>query len=370
MKFILKKINKRNKARCGKLATPHGRIQTPFFMPIATKATVKTLSSEDLEDINAQIILSNTYHLYLRPGLKVLKEAKGLHNFMNWEKPILTDSGGFQVFSLAKINKVSDEGVGFSSHIDGQYHFLTPEKVIQIQNVIGSDIAMCLDECVKLPATYNYIKESIERTTNWAYRSLKEKAKLGNKNQALFGIVQGGVYKRLRERSAKEIMDLDFEGYAIGGLSVGESRSQMYKVLDYTAPLLPENKPRYLMGVGTPDNIVEAVKRGIDMFDCVLPTRNARHGMLYVFSEDFAKNRKKDIFNFKKFYKIVRIGNKKYKTDFTSLDSTCDCITCKNYTKAYLRHLFSVDELLALRLATIHNLRFYLRLMERIRETI
>ncbi|WP_352419905.1 tRNA guanosine(34) transglycosylase Tgt [Proteiniborus sp.] len=337
-------------ARLGKIYTPHGVIETPIFMPVGTRATVKTMTPEELKDLGAQIILGNTYHLYLRPGHKLIEEAGGLHKFMNWDKPILTDSGGFQVFSLGELRKITEEGVEFRSHIDGSKHFISPEKSIEIQNSLGSDIMMAFDECAPYPSGWDYVKQSLERTTRWAKR-----CKEANKNpetQALFGIVQGGMYRDLREQSAREIIDLDFPGYAVGGLSVGEPAELMYEMLDYTVPLLPKEKPRYLMGVGSPDYLFESVIRGIDMADCVLPTRIARNGTVLTSCG-----------------KVV-IRNAKYSKDFTSLDPECDCYTCKNYTRAYIRHLFNVDEILGARLATIHNVYFLLKLMENIRQAI
>ncbi|MBU5426422.1 tRNA guanosine(34) transglycosylase Tgt [Tissierella pigra] len=350
IKFELIKEAKDSKARLGKLYTPHGVIETPIFMPVGTRATVKAMTPEEVKDLGAQIILSNTYHLYLRPGHKLVEEAGGLHKFMNWDGPILTDSGGFQVFSLGDLRKIKEEGVEFRSHIDGSKHFISPEKSIEIQNSLGSDIMMCFDECTPYPATYEYAKHSMERTTRWAKRC-KEYHKNWDK-QGLFGIVQGGMYKDLRAQSAKELVELDFPGYAIGGLSVGEPKELMCEMLDFTTPLLPKDKPRYNMGVGSPDYLFESVIRGIDMADCVLPTRIARNGTAMTSQG-----------------KVV-IRNAKYSKDFTKLDSECDCYTCRNYSKAYIRHLFNVDEILGSRLTTIHNLYFLIKLMENIREAI
>lgn len=350
IKYELIKECKDTKARLGKITTPHGEIETPIFMPVGTKATVKAMTPEELENLGAQIILSNTYHLYLRPGHDLIEEAGGLHKFMNWNKPILTDSGGFQVFSLGDLRTITEEGVEFRSHIDGSKHFISPEKSIEIQNSLGSDIMMAFDECPPYPADREYVKNSLERTTRWAKRC--KEAHKNPDTQGLFGIVQGGMYKDLREQSAKEIMDLGFPGYAVGGLSVGEPAHLMYEVLDYTVPLLPKDKPRYLMGVGSPDYLFEAVIRGIDMADCVLPTRIARNGTVMTSQG-----------------KIV-IKNAKYSRDFTTLDPECDCYTCKNYSKAYIRHLFKCDEILGARLATIHNLYFLIKLMENIRNAI
>ena len=350
IKYELIKESKETKARLGRIVTPHGEIETPVFMPVGTRATVKTMTPEEVKDLGAKIILSNTYHLYLKPGHDLVKEAGGLHRFMNWHGPILTDSGGFQVFSLGELRKIKEEGVEFRSHIDGSKHFISPETSIDIQNALGSDIMMCFDECVPYPADYEYAKQSMERTTRWAKRC-KEHHKDWN-TQALFGIIQGGMFRDLREQSAKDLVEMDFCGYAVGGLSVGEPMDVMCEVLDYTTPLLPRDKPRYLMGVGSPDYLFEAVIRGIDMADCVLPTRIARNGTAMTSHG-----------------KVV-IRNGKYSRDFTPLDPECDCYTCRNYTRAYIRHLFNVDEILALRLTTIHNLYFLIKLMERIREAI
>ncbi|WP_455104489.1 tRNA guanosine(34) transglycosylase Tgt [Peptostreptococcus sp.] len=350
VKYELIKTCKQTGARLGRLHTPHGVIETPIFMPVGTQATVKSMTPGELKEIGSQIILSNTYHLYMRPGHELIERAGGLHKFMNWDKPILTDSGGFQVFSLGPLRKIKEEGVEFRSHLDGSKHFLSPEKATEIQNALGSDIIMAFDECAPYPADRQYVKNSLERTTRWL-----ERCKAAHKypeKQALFGIVQGGMYKELREQSAKEITAIDLPGYAIGGLSVGEPKDMMYEVLDYTVPLLPEDKPRYLMGVGSPDDLLEGVLRGIDMFDCVLPTRIARNGTAMTSQG-----------------KVV-VRNASYAEDFTSLDPECDCYTCKNYTKAYLRHLIKCNEILGARLLTIHNLHFLLKMMENVREAI
>lgn len=350
VRYELIKTCKQTGARLGRLHTPHGVIETPIFMPVGTQATVKAMTPEELKDIGSQIILSNTYHLYMRPGHDLIERAGGLHKFMNWDKPILTDSGGFQVFSLGPLRKIKEEGVEFRSHLDGSKHFLSPEKATEIQNALGSDIIMAFDECAPYPADRQYVKNSLERTTRWL-----ERCKAAHKypeRQALFGIVQGGMYKDLREQSAREITAIDLPGYAIGGLSVGEPKEMMYEVLDYTVPLLPEDKPRYLMGVGSPDDLLEGVLRGIDMFDCVLPTRIARNGTAMTSQG-----------------KVV-VRNASYAEDFTSLDPECDCYTCRNYTKAYLRHLIKCNEILGARLLTIHNLHFLLKLMENVREAI
>jgi queuine tRNA-ribosyltransferase len=350
IQFELIKTCKQSGARLGRIHTPHGVIETPIFMPVGTKATVKAMTPEEVASLGAQIILSNTYHLYMRPGHELIKEAGGLHTFMNWNKPILTDSGGFQVFSLNNLRKITEEGVTFSSHIDGSKHFISPEKAVEIQTDLGSDIMMAFDECPPYPADYAYVKQSLERTTRWAQRC--KEAHWNTDQQALFGIVQGGMYKELREQSAKELIALDFPGYAIGGLSVGESKELMYEVLDYTAPLLPENKPRYLMGVGSPDALLEGVLRGIDMFDCVLPTRTARMGTAMTSVGP------------------VSIKQAKYQKDFSKLDENCSCYTCSHYTKAYLRHLYKENEILSARLFTIHNLFFLIELMENVRQAI
>jgi len=339
---------KQTGARRGIIHTPHGDIQTPVFMPVGTQATVKSMSPEELkEEVGAQIILSNTYHLYLRPGHELVKEAGGLHTFMRWDRPILTDSGGFQVFSLGDLRKIQEEGVEFKSHLDGSKHFFSPEKVMEIEEALGADIIMAFDECVGYPATYAYTKQSMERTTRWAKRC--KEAHTTVEKQALFGIVQGGMYKDLREQSAKELVALDFPGYAVGGLSVGEPKDLMCDVLGFTTAFLPENKPRYLMGVGTPDYLIEAVLRGIDMCDCVLPTRIARNGTAMTWNG-----------------KVV-VRNATYERDFTPLDPECDCYTCKNYTRAYIRHLVKTNEILGIRLLSIHNLKFLTKLMERVR---
>ncbi len=350
IQYELIKTCKQSGARLGRVTTPHGVIETPIFMPVGTKATVKAMTPEEVKDLGAQIILSNTYHLYLRPGHDLIKEAGGLHKFMNWDKPILTDSGGFQVFSLGDFRTIKEEGVHFQSHVDGSKHFLSPEKAVEIQTALGSDIMMAFDECAPYPADHAYVKASLERTTRWAARC--KEAHWNTDKQALFGIVQGGMYQDLREQSAAELIALDFPGYAIGGLSVGEPKHLMYEVLDYTAPLLPVNKPRYLMGVGSPDALFEGVLRGVDMFDCVLPTRTARMGTAMTSVGP------------------VTIKQARYQKDFSSLDENCGCYTCKNYTKAYLRHLYKENEILSARLFTIHNLYFLLELMTKIRESI
>ncbi|GAB6171556.1 tRNA guanosine(34) transglycosylase Tgt [Paradesulfitobacterium aromaticivorans] len=344
------KEDKRTRARLGKLHTPHGVIETPVFMPVGTQATVKTITPEELKELGAGIILSNTYHLFLRPGADLVKEAGGLHAFMHWDGAILTDSGGFQVFSLGDLRKIKEEGVEFRSHLDGSRRFLSPEIATEVQMALGSDIVMAFDECAPYPCSHEYAKDSLERTTRWTKRC--RDTLTTTDRQGLFGIVQGGVYKDLREQSAAEITELDLPGYAVGGLSVGEPKEIMYEVLEYTVPLLPRDKPRYLMGVGSPDALIEGVMRGIDMFDCVLPTRIARNGTAMT-----------------RFGKLV-VRNAEAARDFSPIDPTCDCYTCRNYSRAYVRHLLKTDEILGLRLMTIHNLRFLQNLMREIREAI
>ena len=349
--YELKHVCKQSGARRGVIHTPHGDIQTPIFMPVGTQATVKSMTPEELkEEVKSQIILANTYHLYLRPGNKLIKEAGGLHEFMRWDRPILTDSGGYQVFSLGDLRKITEEGVEFKSYLDGSKHFLSPENVMEIENDLGADIIMAFDECVQYPAEYDYTRQSMERTTRWAARCLE--AHKNTEKQGLFGIVQGGIYKDLREKSAKDLVEMNFPGYAVGGLSVGEPKELMCDVLEFTTKFLPLDKPRYLMGVGTPDYLIEAVLRGIDMCDCVLPTRIARNGTALT-------SRGK-----------VVIRNATYERDWGKLDEECDCYTCKNYTRAYIRHLVKMNEILGVRLLSIHNLRFLTRLMEQVREAI
>lgn len=344
------KTCKQSGARLGRLHTPHGIIETPAFMPVGTLATVKTMSPEELKAMDAHIILSNTYHLFLRPGHETIRKAGGLHKFMNWDRPILTDSGGFQVFSLSDMRKISEEGVAFRSHLNGDKLFLSPEKAVEIQNALGSDIMMAFDECPPFPATHEYAKQSLERTTRWAERCLK--AHENTREQALFGIVQGGMHEDLRKQSAADLTSLDFPGYAIGGLSVGEPKELMYEVLEYTTPVLPADKPRYLMGVGSPDALIEGSIRGIDMFDCVLPTRIARNGTCMT-SEG----------------RLV-IRNARFQEDFGPLDPKCSCYTCTHYSRAYIRHLIKADETFGLRLTTYHNLHFLLELMRSVRQAI
>lgn len=350
LKYELIKEAKDCNARLGKITTPHGEIETPIFMPVGTQATVKTLTPEDLKDLDAQIILSNTYHLHLRPGEDIVEEAGGLHKFMNWDRPILTDSGGFQVFSLGDMREITEEGVNFRSHIDGSKKFISPEKAIEIQNALGADIIMCFDECAPYPSSYEYIKDSMERTTRWA-RRCKEHHKNTDK-QALFGIIQGGMYKDLREKSAKDLVAMDFPGYSIGGLSVGEPIEMMCEILEHVTPFIPKDKPRYNMGVGTPDYLFESVIRGVDMADCVLPTRIARNGTAMTSSGRL----------------VVR--NAAYKRDWGPLDAECSCYTCQNYSRAYIRHLINVNEILGAKLITIHNIHFLINLMTNIREAI
>lgn len=370
MQFKITKKDTRSKARIGKLVTPHGDIQAPFFMPIATRGFIKGVSPDEMKALGAQIILANTYHLFLRPGHQVIEKLGGLHQFMNWPGPILTDSGGFQVFSLAKMRKVTDQGVTFQSEIDGTKHLLTPELSLEIQQALRSDIMMVLDECAPYPCSYEEAKKAVERTTEWAKRSkdfsashsapIRDSARIDH--SLLFGIVQGSTYKDLRLKSVKELVQLDFDGYAIGGLAVGEPKEKMWEILDYLVNKLPEDKPRYLMGVGKPEDLVGAVKHGIDMFDCVIPTRNARHGALFVWTKGESLE--------EKFYQVLKIKNAEFQEDVKPIDQNCDCYTCQNFSRAYLRHLFMSEDYLGQRLATIHNLRFYLKLMERIRQSI
>ena len=350
IEFQILHKDKYTRARVGILKTAHGSFETPVFMPVGTYGCVKSMSPDDLIETGTKIILANTYHLYLRPGHKLIEELGGLHRFMSWNQPILTDSGGFQVFSLAKLRKITDEGVLFQSHLDGSKHFIRPEDAISIQRSLGSDIIMAFDECAPYPAEKDYIEKSVQRTTEWAKRCLT--AMKGNREQAIFGIVQGGVYMDMREKSAKELVQMDFDGYAIGGLSVGEEKEIRDRIVRETVPLLPMDKPVYLMGVGKPEDIIDAVTAGVDMFDCVIPTRNARNGTLFT-----------------KEGKIV-IKNACYSKDERPVDEDCDCYTCRNFSRAYLRHLFTTKELLVYRLNTIHNLFYYQQLMEEIRKAI
>lgn len=344
IEYQLKHKDNNCDARIGSIKTTHGEIQTPVFMPVGTAASVKTLSFDEVDEVGSQIILSNTYHLWLRPGETIVEKAGGLHNFMNYHKPILTDSGGYQVFSLSDTRSIQDDGVTFKSHIDGAKLFMSPEISIDIQNKLGADIIMNLDECIPYPATYDYVKDSVDRTLRWAKRC--QNAHNRKEDQALFGIVQGGEYPELREYCAKELVDMNFDGYAIGGTSVGEPKSVYKEMIDMSVKHLPENRPRYLMGVGSPVSILEAIQRGIDMFDCVLPTRIARHGTAMT-----------------SIGRVV-IRNAKYKEDFSRLDENCDCYACQNFTKAYIRHLFNANEQFGQRLVSIHNIRFLHNLVE------
>ena len=352
-------LKKEKRARRGRFETPHGTIETPVFMNVGTLGVIKgAVSSMDLKEIGCQVELSNTYHLHLRPGDKLVNKMGGLHKFMNWDGPILTDSGGFQVFSLAKIRKIKEEGVYFSSHIDGSRIFMGPEESMRIQSHLGSTIAMAFDECIELPAEREYVERSVERTTRWLVRSKNEIDRLNaqentiNKKQMLFGINQGGTYEDIRIRHAKEIAKMDLDGYAIGGLAVGETHEEMYRTLDAVVPHLPEDKPIYLMGVGTPENILESVERGVDFFDCVLPARNGRHGHVFT-----ARGK-------------INLNNKRFEMDEKPIDEGCQCPACKHYTRGYIRHLFKAKEMLALRLCVLHNLYFYNKLMEDIRTAI
>lgn len=356
---MYKLLKKSGKVRRGEFVTPHGTIQTPVFMNVGTLAAIKgAVSSMDLKEIGCQVELSNTYHLHLRPGDEVVKNMGGLHEFMNWDRPILTDSGGFQVFSLASMRKIKEEGVYFSSHIDGRKIFMGPEESMRIQSNLASTIAMAFDECIPNPSSREYVEKSVARTTRWLERCKAEMERLNadsntiNKKQMLFGINQGGVYEDIRIEHAKTIRKLDLDGYAIGGLAVGETHEEMYRIIDAVVPHLPEDKPIYLMGVGTPANILEAVSRGVDFFDCVLPARNGRHG--HVFTK----------------YGKINIMNAKYELDKSPIDEGCDCPACRHYTRGYIRHLFKAKEMLAMRLCVLHNLYFYNKLMEDIRNAI
>lgn len=339
-------------ARAGRLQLPHGEVKTPIFMPVGTQATVKALSQEDLDMIGAQIILGNAYHLYLRPGTETLEAAGGIHGFMNWKKPVLTDSGGFQVFSLGALNKVTPEGVTFQSHLDGSRHLFTPAKAVDIQISIGADIMMCFDECTSYPVTRETAEKSMRMTHDWAIQCKAQWEQREATRQALFGIVQGSVFEDLRQESAAGLVDLDFPGYAIGGVSVGESKEEMIQAVEWAAPHLPEEKPRYLMGVGPPEDVLNAIERGVDMFDCVMPTRNARNGSLFTSTGK------------------LNIKNARFARDFGPLDEACNCLVCRTYTRAYLHHLFRAGEILSLRLNTLHNLSFMLQLADSAREAI
>jgi queuine tRNA-ribosyltransferase len=347
--FELLKTDTKSRARLGRMTTAHGEVRTPVFMPVGTQGTVKAMTPEWLKEAGAEIILGNTYHLYLRPGHELIREHGGLHRFMHWDRPLLTDSGGFQIFSLGPLRKITEDGVQFQSHIDGSRHFISPERAIEIQEALGSDIMMCFDDCTPYPAERAYVEKSMTLTHRWARRCRDAKK---NPDQALFGIVQGGIHRDLRRASVEALTAIGFDGYAIGGLSVGEPKDIMMETVEATVPLLPAGQARYLMGVGTPEDLVEGVNCGIDLFDCVMPTRCARNGLLFT-------NRGK-----------VVIKNARYRNDLAPLDEECDCYTCRNFTRAYLRHLFIAREILALLLNTIHNVRFYLSLMERIRTSI
>ena len=349
IKFDVIKKHSHSSARLGVLTTPRGKINTPCFMPVGTQATVKALTPENLESIGAEIILGNTYHLYLRPGHELIQSLGGLHKFMNWHHPILTDSGGFQVFSLNKLSKVTEEGVNFKSHIDGSSHFISPEKSMEIQKALGADIVMAFDEPTPYPSDLSTTQKSLQLTTRWAKRC---KDSLESKGQSLFGIVQGGMHQKLRKESAEQIIALDFSGYAIGGLSVGEEKNLMNEMTELTTPLLPEKKPRYLMGVGTPENLLTCSAMGVDMFDCVMPTRNARNGYLFVTGGK------------------INIKNSQHQNDPNPIDTNCLCYTCKNYSRAYLRHLIMAGEILAMHLLTLHNSTFYQTWMKAIRKAI
>lgn len=349
LEFELLHKDKDTLARRGRIKLSHGTIETPVFMPVGTRGTVKSMTSDELVGLGAEIILGNTYHLHLRPGEELIQSAGGLHKFINWQKPILTDSGGYQVFSLADSRKISEEGVKFQSHIDGSYHMLGPESAIQIQQALGSDIMMAFDECPAADKPRDYVARSMDLTTRWAERCINART---SETQALFGIVQGGIFEDLRVRHAQTLTEMPFDGYAIGGLSVGEATEDMYRITELTTPHLPENSPRYLMGVGTPHNLIENVARGIDMFDCVMPTRHARNGYLFT-----RKGR-------------VIIKQARYQHDFGPLDEDCTCYTCRNYSRSYLRHLYISKEILSMRLNTIHNLHFYLQLMSDMRKAI
>jgi queuine tRNA-ribosyltransferase len=348
-RFKITKKDSSSQARLGRIETDHGAFATPAFLPVGTQGSVKSLTPEELVEVGVEAVLGNTYHLYLRPGHDTIGRLGGLHAFIHWERPILTDSGGFQIFSLGSLRKISEEGVTFQSHLDGSSHFLTPEKVVEIQRVLGTDIAMVLDECVPYPSPYDYVETSVERTNRWAWRSLQARRE---SDPALFAIVQGGVSRDLREKSARALVGMGFQGYAIGGLSVGEPKSSMSDVLQWTTPLLPEHAPRYLMGVGTPKDIIDAVMLGVDFFDCVLPTRNARNGTLFTSSGK------------------ISIKQAQYAEDGRPVDETCTCYTCRHYSRAYLRHLYLSKEILSSRLNTIHNLYYYINLLREIREAI
>ena len=350
--FTIEKTCPTTRARSGVIETAHGRIHTPVFMPVGTLGSVKSVSPEELKDSGAQVILGNTYHLYLRPGCSIIEQFAGLHQFMHWDRPILTDSGGFQIFSLAALTRLDEEGALFRSHIDGSSHMLTPESSVEIQTCLNSDIMMCLDQCIPYPTSENEAREALELTARWADRCKKKWLNSGKAQNTLFGIVQGGMYSNLRRQSVELTVDIDFQGYALGGLSVGEPKDLMLEVADYTLPLLPDSKPKYIMGVGTPEDLVRLVAMGADMFDCVLPTRNARNGQLFTH------------------FGHINISNSRYREDSAPVDPSCACYTCRHYSRAYLRHLYMARELLAYRLNTIHNLYYYLHLMLDIRAAV
>lgn len=350
--FKIVAASKTTRARAGVLTTAHGSVETPAFMPVGTLATVKSLSPEELWDNGVRIIIGNTYHLYLRPGCEVINRFSGLHRFMHWDGPIVTDSGGFQVFSLAKLSQITEDGITFQSHVDGSKHLLTPEKAVEIQICLNSDIAMCLDDCIQHPASFDETKKALELTTRWAARCKKAWEANSQKDNALFCVIQGGMFKELRTMSADALVAIGFSGYAIGGLSVGEPKDMMLEIADFTLPKLPDAKLKYVMGVGTPEDIVELVALGADMFDCVIPTRNARNGQM--FTKDGT----------------INITNSRFRHDTAPIDSGCSCYTCRHYSRAYLRHLFVEKELLAYRLNTIHNIYYYGNLMQRIRAAI
>jgi len=347
--FTLLRRDSGSGARLGRIATPHGGVDTPVFMPVGTQGTVKSLTPEQVAGLAVQMVLANTYHLYLRPGHELIRQMGGLHAFMNWDRPVLTDSGGFQIYSLGALRKITEEGASFQSHIDGSRHVITPESCMEIQEALGSDIMMCLDECIPYPADFAYAEKSLAMTLRWARRCRNARKENG---QALFGISQGGAHETLRRRGIEELVDIGFDGYALGGVSVGEPKEVMREITAACTPLFPAERPRYLMGVGMPEDIVESVHHGIDMFDCVIPTRNARNGMLFTSTG-----------------KVV-IRNARYRGDGAPIDSACDCYTCRNYSRAYLRHLFIAGEILAIVLNTIHNIRYFMNLMERIRGAI
>lgn len=349
IKFKVSSRDPSSAARVGEITTPHGVIPTPIFMPVGTQATVKAMTPDELTEVGVRIILGNTYHLYLRPGHELVKRLGGLHKFMQWHDPILTDSGGFQVFSLGELRKITEEGVKFQSHIDGSRHFISPEKSIEIQEALGSDIMMCFDECPPSPADFSYVEKSLAMTTRWARRC--RDAKTGD-DQALFGIIQGGIFPELRKRSMEQLLEIGFDGYALGGVSVGEEKSRMLEVMNFSAPLFPADKPRYVMGIGTPEDLIEGIYNGYDMFDCVMPTRNARNGMLFT---SFGR---------------VNIKRGEYLDDQSPLDPECSCYVCRTFSRAYLRHLFRCGEILSARLNTHHNLHYYLNLMSDARAAI